>query len=39
MHGSTRRLTLAEIEPQKFSNTVAVLEDISYTVAEALGDV
>ena len=30
--------TLAEIEPQKFSNTVAVLEDISYTLAEALGD-
>ena len=28
-----------EIEPQKFSNTVAVLEDISYTLAEALGDV
>ena len=31
--------TAAEIAPQKFSNTVAVLEDISYTVAEALGDV
>ena len=35
----TQAQTLAEIEPQKFSNTVAVLEDISYTVAEALGDV
>ena len=31
--------TPAEIEPQKFSNTVAVLEDIFYTLAEALGDV
>ena len=35
----TKAHTLAEMEPQKFSNTVAVLEDISYTVAEALGDV
>ena len=30
--------TLAEIEPPKFSNTVAVLEDISYRLAKALGD-
>lgn len=30
--------TLAEIEPPKFSNSVAVLEDISYTLAKALGD-
>ena len=35
----TQAHTVAEIEPQKFSNTVAFLEDISYTVAEALGDV
>ena len=31
--------TLAEIKPQKFSNTVALVEDISYTLAEALGAV
>ena len=29
--------TLAEIEVQKFSNTLADLEDISYTLVEALG--
>ena len=28
---------LAEIEVQKFSNTLAHLEDISYTLVEALG--
>ena len=29
--------TLAEIEPQKFGDTLADLEDISYTLVEALG--
>ena len=29
--------TLAEIEPQKFSDTLADLEDISYTLVKALG--
>ena len=29
--------TLAEIEPQKFSDTLADLQDISYTLVEALG--
>ena len=29
--------TLAEIEPQKFGYTLADLEDISYTLVEALG--
>ena len=28
--------TLAEIEPQKFGDTLAALEDISYTLVEAL---
>ena len=28
--------TLAEIEPQKFSDTMADLQDISYTLVEAL---
>ena len=28
--------TLAEIEPQKFGDTLAYLEDISYTLVEAL---
>ena len=28
--------TLAEIEPQKFGHTLADLEDISYTLVEAL---
>ena len=28
--------TLAEIEPQKFSDTLADLQDISYTLVEAL---
>ena len=29
--------TLAEIEPQKFGDTLADLEDISYKLVEALG--
>ena len=29
--------TLAEIEPQKFPDKLADLEDISYTLVEALG--
>ena len=29
--------TLAEIEPQKFDDTLADLEDISYAHVEALG--
>ena len=29
--------TLAEIEPKKFGDTLADLEDISYTLVEALG--
>ena len=28
--------TLAEVEPQKFRDTLADLEDISYTLVEAL---
>ena len=29
--------TLAEIEPKKFGDTLADLEDISYTLVEAFG--